>query len=380
MNQATETSRSNNLSANNLKKRKTLFTALAAALIVVGGSGCTYWELVGSRYVSTDNAYTAVESALVTSAVTGTVADVRVDDTQVVKKGDILVVIDPTDAKLALAQAEADLGRAIRRVKGYVATDAGLGAQVTAREAEQQRLEAQLASAQADLDRANIDLKRREALVASGSVSGDELTKIQNAHASAVANLSAMKAAVAQAHAGRDAALGSREANAALIAGTDVDTNPEVALARARRDQAAVDLERTIIRSPVDGVVARRQVQLGQRVMPSAPLLNVVPVQEMYVNANFKEVQLKEVQPGQKVELVSDLHGEDVVYHGVVDGFSGGTGAAFSLIPAQNATGNWIKVVQRLPVRVRLDPAELKANPLRVGLSMTAKVDLRSRS
>ena len=380
MNQAIETSNSNDLSGNNLKKRKTLFAALATAVIVVGGGGFTYYELVASRYVSTDNAYTAVESAQVTSAISGTIAEVGVQDTQAVKKGDILVIIDPTDAKLALAQAEADLGRAIRRVKGYIATDAGLGAQVAAREAEQQRLEAQLASAEADLDRAKIDLKRREALVASGSVSGDELTKIQNAHASAVANLNAMKAAVAQAHAGRDAALGSREANAALIAGTDVDTNPEVALARARRDQAAVDLERTIIRSPVDGVIARRLAQLGQRVQPSAPLLSVVPVQEMYVNANFKEVQLKDVRPGQEVELTSDLHGEKVVYHGVIDGFSGGTGAAFSLIPAQNATGNWIKVVQRLPVHVRLDPIELKNHPLRVGLSMTAKVDLRSKS
>ena len=380
MKQINDVSIPNDANLNNRKKRKTLFTALAAALIVVGGSGCTYWELVASRYVSTDNAYTAVEIAQVTSAVSGTVAEVRVNDTQIVKKGDILVVIDPTDAKLALAQAEADLGRATRRVKGFMANDVGLDAQVTAREAEQQRIEAQLASAEADLDRAKIDLQRREALVASGSVSGDELTKIQNAHASAVANVNAMKAAVAQAHAGRSAAVGSREANNVLIAGTDVETNPEVALARARRDQAAVDLERTIIRSPVDGVISRRQAQLGQRVQPSAPLLSVAPVQEMYVNANFKEVQLKGVQPGQKVELFSDLHGEKVVYHGVIDGFSGGTGAAFSLIPAQNATGNWIKVVQRLPVRVRLDSAELQANPLRVGLSMTAKVDLRSKS
>jgi len=380
MKQINDVSIPNDANLNNRKKRKTLFTALAAALIVVGGSGCTYWELVASRYVSTDNAYTAVEIAQVTSAVSGTVAEVRVNDTQIVKKGDILVVIDPTDAKLALAQAEADLGRATRRVKGFMANDVGLDAQVTAREAEQQRIEAQLASAEADLDRAKIDLQRREALVASGSVSGDELTKIQNAHASAVANVNAMKAAVAQAHAGRSAAVGSREANNVLIAGTDVETNPEVALARARRDQAAVDLERTIIRSPVDGVISRRQAQLGQRVQPSAPLLSVAPVQEMYVNANFKEVQLTEVQSGQKVELFSDLHGEKVVYHGVIDGFSGGTGAAFSLIPAQNATGNWIKVVQRLPVRVRLDPVELQANPLRVGLSMTAKVDLRSKS
>lgn len=367
-------------SSNNRKKRKKLFSILAATVIVVSGGGWAYWELVSSRYVSTDNAYTAVEIAQVTSAVGGTIAEVLVKDTQAVKKGDILVIIDPTDAKLALAQAEADLSRATRRVKGYIANDASLGAQVTAREAGQQQLEAQLASAEADFERAKVDLKRREALVASGSVSGDELTKMQNAFASAAANLNAMKAAVAQAHAGRNVALGSKEANAALIAGTDLETNPEVAQARARRDQATVDLERTIIRSPVDGVIARRQAQLGQRVQPSTPLLSVVPLQEMYVNANFKEVQLKRARPGQAVEVVCDLYGNDVVFHGVIDGFSGGTGAAFSLIPAQNASGNWIKVVQRLPVRIRLDPAELEVHPLQVGLSMTAKVDLRSKS
>ena len=366
--------------ATNVKRRKTLFALLALGVAVVGSGGWAYWELVASRYVETDNAYAVVDSAQVMAAVAGTIAEVRVKDTQAVKKGDILVVIDPTDATLALLQADADLGRAIRRVKSLQANDAGLGAQVVAREEEEKRLAAQFASAQADFERATIDLKRRQALLNSGSVSGDELTKAQNAYASAEANLKAMQAAVAQARAGRDAALGAKHANAALIVGAPLEENPEVALARARRDQAAVDLERTVIRSPVDGVVARRQVQLGQRVQPSTPLLSVVPVQDMYVNANFKEVQLKDVRPGQKVELNCDLHGDEVVYHGVVEGFSGGTGAAFALIPAQNATGNWIKVVQRLSVRIRLDPAELQAHPLRVGLSMTAKIALHSKS
>ena len=386
MPQPIETSHSNNsndlsdLSDNNRKKRKKLFSLLATTVIVAGGAGWAYWGLVASRYVSTDNAYTAVESAQVTPSVAGTIAEVRVTDSQAVKKGDVLVVIDPTDAKLALAQAEADLGRAIRRVRSYEANDRGLGAQVAARGEEEKRLVAQLSSTQADFDRANIDLKRREALAPSGSVSGDELTRAQNAYSSAEANLKAAKAAVAQAAASSNATLGAKEANAALIVGTALDANPEVALARAKRDQAAVDFERTIIRSPVDGIVAKRQVQLGQRVDPGTPLLSVVPVQNIHVNANFKEGQLKEVRPGQMVELVCDLYGNDVVFHGVVEGFDGGTGAAFALIPAQNATGNWIKVVQRLPVRVRLDPTELYAHPLRVGLSMTAKVDLRSKS
>ena len=383
MNETTETAKLDNTKGkqdNPIMKRKKLFSLLAATVVVTGGAGWAYWELLGSRYVSTDNAYTAVESAQVTPSVGGTIGEVFFTDTQVVKKGDILVVIDPTDAKLALAQAEADLGRAIRRVRSYEANDRGLEARVTAREEDEKRLAAQLASAQADFDRASIDVKRREALVTSGSVSGDELTRVQNSLASAEANLRAAKAAVAQARASRDASVGEKESNAALTVGSSLDANPEVALARAKRDQAAVDLERTIVRSPVDGVIARRQVQLGQRVEPGTALLSVVPVQNIHVDANFKEVQLKDVRPGQKVELVCDLHGDRTIFNGVVEGFAGGTGAAFALIPAQNATGNWIKVVQRLPVRIRLDPHQLEAHPLRVGLSMTAKIDLRSNS
>ena len=363
----------------NEQRRKTLLLGLAG---VVGASALAagaYWFFYASHFVSTDNAYAAVEIAQITPEVGGTIREVRVTDTQTVKKGDILVVIDPTDARLALAQAEADLGRAVRRVRGYTANDNGLSAQIAAREADEKRAAAQLASAEADFERAVIDLKRREALSASGSVSGDELTRAQNAFASAQANLEAARATAAQAKANRQAAIGSRDANAVLIADATEDTNPEVALARARRDQAAVDLERTVIRAPVDGVVAKRQAQLGQRVQAGTPLLAVVPVQEMHVDANFKEVQLENVRVGQPVTLRADIYGSSVTYHGTVEGFSGGSGAAFSAIPAQNATGNWIKVVQRLPVRIKLDPAELQANPLKVGLSMTAKIDTRGR-
>jgi len=321
-----------------------------------------------------------VEIAQVTPEVGGTIREVRVTDTQTVSAGDILVVIDPTDARLALAQADAELGRAIRRVKGYVATDSGLAAQIAAREADEKRAAAQLASAEADFDRAKIDLQRREALAKSGSVSGDELTKAQNAFAAAEANLAASRAASEQARANRAAAIGSKAANAALIAESTVETNPEVALAKARRDQAAIDLERTVVRAPVDGVVAKRQVQIGQRVQAGTPLLAVVPVQQMHVDANFKEVQLENVRVGQPVTLEADIYGSAVLYHGTVEGFSGGSGAAFAAIPAQNATGNWIKVVQRLPVRIKLDPAELEAHPLKVGLSMTARIDTRERS
>ena len=360
-------------------KRKRQLLGLGGLVVLLAAGAGGYWYFHASHFVSTDNAYAAVEIAQVTPSVGGTISEVLVTDTQAVKQGDVLVRIDQTDARLALAQAEADLGRATRRVKGFVANDGSLAAQIAAREADEQRAAAQLAAAEADFARAKIDLSRREALSASGSVSGEELTRAKNAFAGAEANLAAARAAAAQAKANRTTALSSREANAVLIAGTNEETNPEVAFARARRDQAAVDLERTVIRAPVDGIVAKRQVQLGQRVQPGMPLLAVVPVQEMHVNANFKEVELRKVRVGQKVELYADLYGSSVRYQGVVEGFSAGSGAAFSAIPAQNATGNWIKVVQRLPVRIRLDPKELEAHPLKVGLSMHAEIDTREQ-
>src|ERR1700722_14963674 len=295
------------------KQRAILFSLLGLALAAASGGAVEYWKLVGSRYVRTDNAYTAAEVAQVASETEGSVMQVNVVDSQNVRRGDVLVMIDDTDAKLALRQAQADLARA----------------------------QAQVIAAVSDVERTGIDLQRREALVASGSVSGDELTNAKNRASGARAALDAP---------------------------------------RARLDKSDVDLGPTVIRAPIDGVIARRQVQLGQRVQPSMPLLSVVPVDKLYVNANFKEVQLTKVHTGQSVELKSDLYHGKVVYHGVIEGFDGGTGAAFALIPAQNATGNWIKVVQRLPVRIRLNPDELAAHPLRVGLSMDAKVDLNSKS
>ena len=360
------------------QRRNKLLLGLAGVVVVAGAVGGGYWWLHASNFVSTDNAYAAVEVAQVTPSVGGTVLDVLVKDTQAVQQGDVLVRIDPTDAKLALAQAEAELARAVRRVKGYVANDGGLKAQVAAREADQKSAAAQLASAQADMARATIDLQRREALAKSGSVSGDELTNAQNAFAAAKARLASAQAAQAQAEANREAAVGAKQVNATLIEGTTAETNPEVLLALARRDQAQVDLDRTTVRAPVTGVVAKRSVQLGQRVAAGAPLMAVVPVQQMYVDANFKEGQLGKVRVGQSVELHADLYGSKVVYHGTVAGLSGGSGAAFAAIPAQNATGNWIKVVQRLPVRVQLNPEELAAHPLRVGLSMNVTVDTRT--
>jgi len=365
---------------NKENRRKKLLIGLAAIVAFSAAGAAAYWFLYKSNFVSTDNAYTAVEIAQVTPSVGGTISEVLVIDTQAVKKGDILVRIDQTDTRLALAQAEADLGRATRRVKGFVANDSSLNAQITARDADEKRAAAQLRSAEADFVRAKIDLKRREALSVSGSVSGDELTRAQNAFATAKGNLEASRAATAQAKANRSTAFSTREANAVLIAHATEETNPEVAFARARRDQAVVDLKRTIVRAPVDGIVAKRQVQLGQRVQAGTPLLAVVPVQEMHVDANFKEVQLKKVRVGQPAKLHADIYGSSVTYHGTVEGFSGGSGSAFSAIPAQNATGNWIKVVQRLPVRIKLNPSELQTKPLKVGLSMSTVIDTRNKN
>jgi membrane fusion protein, multidrug efflux system len=346
------------------QKRKRALFALTATVLTLGSGYWAFSHFYASKFITTDNAYTAVETAQVTPSVSGIVGSVLVSDTQYVRQGDVLVRLDDIDARLALAQAEAELGRAQRRVRGFVANDASLTAQLAARAADEKR-------ALSDLERARIDLERRENLASSGSVSGDELTRARNAHDSA-------KAALAQARSNYAAAAGARVANLVLIENSTEQTNPEVALARARRDQAQVNLERTVIRAPVDGVVAKRSVQVGQQINPGTPVLSIVPLAEVHVDANFKEGQLERVRIGQSVEVVSDLYGSSVKYTGRVVGLSGGTGATFAAIPAQNATGNWIKVVQRVPVRIALDRGELAAHPLQVGLSMHASIDTRA--
>jgi len=357
-------------------KRKKLFLALGAAVAVIGGG---YALLSDGDHVTTDNAYVNADVAQVTPLVTGPVSSVAVVNTQTVKRGDILVRLDDTDARIALAKVEAEWQRVRRQYGQVIANGDALSAQVRAGDAEVGRARAQLDIATAAFAKAKIDLDRRQQLADSGAVSGEELTIVRNAYAAAQGNLAQARAGLAQANAARASAEGSHAANDALVAGTTIDTNPDVAAAKAKLDQARLDLARTVIRAPIDGVVTNRQVQIGQRVAPGNPVMTIVPVRTVYVDANFKEGQLGRVRPGQPVELTSDLYGSNVVYHGKVAGFSGGTGSAFSLIPAQNATGNWIKVVQRLPVRVTLDPREVAANPLRVGLSMEASVDVSNK-
>jgi membrane fusion protein (multidrug efflux system) len=356
--------------------RRTWLIRLGIAVLVVGLIWGLWYLLVGRNHVSTDNAYVNAEMAQVTPLISAQVIDVRVSDTQPVRKGDLLVRLDPTNAEIAVAQAQADLAEARRRFRQTTATSDSLSAQVQARGADIVQARAQQASARADVEKARIDLQRRAALVNDGAVSGDELTAARTAYANAQAALEVANAGVRTAEATRSAASGQLQANDALVRGSTIDTDPGVMAAKAKLEAAQLDLKRTIIRAPIDGVVTKRQVQVGQRVAQGSPIMTIVPLQQVYVDANFKERQLRRVRIGMPATVTSDLYGGDVVYHGKVVGFAGGTGSSMSLIPAQNATGNWIKVVQRLPLRIALDPKELANHPLRVGLSMEVELDL----
>ncbi|MEB6676205.1 MULTISPECIES: HlyD family efflux transporter periplasmic adaptor subunit [Acinetobacter] len=364
---------------NAMKAKRKKFLGFFMLILILAAILYAIWALFFNHSVSTDNAYVGAETAQVTSMVSGQVAEVLVKDTQQVKQGDVLVRIDERDAKIQLAQAQAELAKAQRQYKQSQANSRSLNSQVVVRNDEISSAQAQVTKAQADYDRASLELKRRNELAATGAISKEELSKAQSAVSTAKASLELAQAGLAQATSSRKAAESTFAANEALIQGVNEASTPDVLVAKAHVDQAQLDLERTVIRAPVDGVIARRNIQIGQRVAPGAVMMSVVPVSDLYVDANFKESQLAKVKAGQKVSLTSDLYGGDVVYHGTVQGFSGGTGAAFALIPAQNATGNWIKVVQRLPVRISLDPKELAEHPLRVGLSMQADIDLASK-
>ena len=364
------------IKARRLAARKTWLKRLALAIAVAGAIWALWYFLIGRNHVSTDNAYVNAEMAQVTPLISGAAIEVRVKDTQSVRKGDILVRLDPANARIAVAQAEADLAEARRRFRQAVATNSALSAQINARGADISQARAQLVSAQAEFDKARIDLRRREALAGNGAVSGEELTSARRSLASAQAALETARAGVVQAEATRSAAQGEFAANDALVRGSREDSDPGVLAAQARLESARLDLDRTVIRAPVDGVVTRRQVQLGQRLTQGQTIMTIVPVNSLYIDANFKERQLRRVRVGMPATVTADVYGGDVVYHGRVAGIAGGTGASMALIPAQNATGNWIKVVQRLPVRIELDPKELAQNPLRVGLSTEVEIDL----
>ena len=344
----------------NPKRRKALLGV--SALVAVGAIAYgAYWALVLNHYESTDNAYVQGNVVQLTPQVSGTVIAINADDTDFVKAGQPIVKLDPADARVALDQAEAQLGQTVREVRTLFVNNSGLQAQIASREAD-------LARARSEVARAQEDVTRREPLVRTGAVGKEEfnhvLTQLQVAKAAETAAESATRAAREQ-----------LASNQALTQGVSVEQHPNVQRAAARVREAWLAMSRSELLAPVDGYVAKRSVQLGQRVQAGAPLLSVVALDQVWVDANFKEVQLRQLRIGQPATLEADVYGRKVEYHGTVEGLGAGTGAAFALLPAQNATGNWIKVVQRVPVRIALDPRELQSHPLRVGVSMKAVVD-----
>ena len=350
--------------ASNGKRRRAL-AALTAVVLVAGAGWGAYEWLVGSHYESTDNAYVQGNVIQITPQISGTVMAIMADDTDLVKTGQPLVQLDPADAKVALEQAEAALGQAVRQVRTLYANNGSLAAQVSLRQAD-------IVKAQSDIARAQDDLKRRQALSGNGAVSREELNHAETTLANA-------KSALAAAQAGVVAAREQLASNQSLTEGTSVEEHPSVQAAAAKVREAYLATQRVALPAPVEGYVAKRTVQLGQRVAAGTPMMSIVPLDQLWVDANFKEVQLRNIRIDQPVKLIADVYGKKVEYTGHVAGLGVGTGAAFALLPAQNATGNWIKVVQRVPVRIALDPEQLKTNPLRVGLSMDVDVDVRQK-
>jgi membrane fusion protein, multidrug efflux system len=334
------------------RRRNRLLLLVSLGILVIGIGYGIYWQTVLRLRESTDDAYVNGNVVQITPQIAGTVVGINADDTQYVTAGQPLVRLDPADAKVALDQAEANLALTVRAVRGMFATTAQLNAAQGIR--------------QADLDTAEKDLARRERLAGSGAISGEELQHARQAVSAA-----------------RSALLASQQqfvADRVRIDGTQVSDHPQVQAAASAVHSAFLTLARTQLPAPVAGFVAHRNVQLGQRVGPGSVLMAVVPLNQVWVDANFKELQIGNIHVGQPATLIADLYGGSVEYHGTVVGFSAGTGASFALLPAQNATGNWIKVVQRLPVRIALDPKDLAAHPLQVGLSMRVKVSTVDRN
>ncbi len=330
-------------------RRKRNLTLVTLLFIIVALGVTLAYFLFWQHEEETEDSYVAGHLVQITPQITGTVRKVMFDDTELVKKGDVLITLDDSDFQLAYDRAQNELIQAIRQNKQQTATNSQAKAQVLLRKA--------------DLARAQADLRRRELLSGTDAISGEELSHARAAVVQAQAALKAVEAA-------------ETSAQAAIGNNIPLRQQPAVQTAVSRIKDAWLNLQRTQIHAPIAGQVAKRNVQVGQRITQGVPLMAVVPLDNLWVDANFKESQLRKMRIGQSVEMVSDLYGSKVVYHGKVMGLSAGTGSAFSLLPAQNATGNWIKVVQRVPVRISLDPRELRANPLRMGLSMTVKVDI----
>ena len=333
-------------------RRRRWLVGLGAALALIALVWLSWWLLEARFYESTDDAYVAGDLVNVMSQVSGTVVSIAADETDRVQAGQELVRLDATDAQIALQEAEQQLARTVRQTRTVFDT--------------RDQLRAVVGQRRADLARAQSDFDRRRSLASSGAVSGEELGHAQDA----------LKAA-------RDALLAAEKnlaAGSALVGRTGVGDNPEVRAAATQVELAWLALARTSVHAPVTGYVARRTVQLGERIAPGAPLMAIVPLGRLWLEANFREVQLRHMRIGQPATVVADLYGGHVTFHGRVAGLGMGTGSAFALLPAQNATGNWIKVVQRVPVRIALDAGELAAHPLRIGLSTVVTIAVHDAS
>lgn len=333
--------------ANKKKKRKIALLFLAVLFILIGVAYLVYWFMVLRHYQETDDAYVAGNQAQVMAQVSGSVNKVWFDNTDFVKKGDVLITLDKTDAQLAFEKAQTALATTVRQTHQLIING--------------KQYQATIDLQKTALEQAQSDLKRREPLGAANLIGREDLQHARDAVATAKAQL--------------DVATQQYNANQAMILNTSLENQPAVKQSAAELRDAWLALQRTEVVSPVDGFVSRRSVQVGSQISSTTPLLAIVPANNLWVDANFKETQLAGVRIGQPATVVSDIYGDDVVYHGKVVGLDMGTGSAFSLLPAQNATGNWIKVVQRLPVRIELDAQEVAKHPLRIGLSTLVSID-----
>ncbi len=334
------------------RHRRRAFIALAAVTLMAGGAWAIQHFVLSQNIETTDDAYVGGDVVQVTSEVPGTIVALHADDTQTVAAGQVLIDLDPADAKVAMEAAQAGLAQAVRGVRALLAQAEQLHYTVEAREA--------------DLRRAQDDANRRAALIATGAVSREDFAHAQDVTMVQAAGLRAARAQLAEVE--------------ARIGATPIASQPDVLTAAAKLRNAALALRRTSIVSPADGVVAKRIAQVGQHVDAGSPLMAVVPLGNVWIDANFKEVQLQRMRIGQPATVNADVYGSKVTYHAKVAGFSAGSGNAFALLPAQNATGNWIKIVQRLPVRLLIDTAEINADPLRIGLSAAVAVDVADTS
>ena len=349
---ASENAPENSKKDPNPRKRKMLLLGLAL-IVILGGLGVWAWhELYGRWNENTDDAYVNGNVVEITPLVTGTVTSIGADDGDLVRAGQVLLQFDPADAEVGLQSAEANLGKTVRQVRGLYSNVDGM--------------RAQLAAQRAEVKKAQDNYNRRKSLAAGGAISQEELSHAHDDLISAQSALSNVQQQLAS--------------SVALVDDTEVSSHPDVKAAAAQLRQAYLANARSTLIAPVTGYVAKRTVQLGQRVQPGTALMAVIPLDQLWIDANFKETQLGNMRIGQPVEIESDLYGSDLKYSGTIDSLGAGTGSAFALLPAQNATGNWIKIVQRVPVRIHINAQELAEHPLRIGLSTVVNVDLHDQS